>query len=214
MTPESFYYHANKARKLLDVVGNHYAKQEYGQAHTVLDQILDLMFMCKNQTRSIERFRSMYRHLDMIYTEVSNYTTVSHSMYDFTRDQAIQLRNELLSKGMTLFQVKYEGNGVVDWNTKDEPDYLVALQREYETNWRIKRSETDPYRFYFTVRTGEMTLEGADAMATTIKRLYPTLTPVVYYGTEKKYVVGVSYDTQIKTTTTPENDPNPHDTGN
>lgn len=215
MRPESFTYHAIKAKQLLDVVGNFYAQEKYEQAETTLYQIMDLMRICLNQTVTAEKLEDKFPNLLFKYDLVRNYYSVTNRAYEFTRDQAIYTRNVLLTFGFSLFEVKYEGNGIVDWDTKDEPDYLVALSNAFGNNWRIKRSETNPYRFFFTVREGEMTKEGAIGLGTTVKRQYPNLTVVVYYNENgmRKQVTIDTWQTEIPDTT-PGNDPDPHDTGN
>lgn len=195
MRPESFTYHAIKAKQLLDVVGNFYAQEKYEQAETTLYQILDLIRICLNQTVTAEKLEDKFPNLIFKYDLVRNYHSVTNRAYEFTRDQAIYTRNVLLTFGFSLFEVKYEGNGIIDWDTKDEPDYLVSLNLEFSTNWRIKRSENDPYRFFFTSREVPMNLEGATAMGTMVKRRYPTLTVVVYYNDEAGNRKSITVDT-------------------
>lgn len=184
-----YKYHLAKIRRLLDLFDRNYSLGRSPELANYMDEVMGLIQTMRNQVRPIAEFVAL--HPDLTFTLVEEnpdypnhhyVVTKKDRAFDFTYQQAINVRDLLLSQGLFWFQVKYEENGAIDWDSRfDRPDLLLEVRAETADLWRVKRSENDT-NLYFLTPVGEKTKEEAQRIGNRLKRYYPYANFSVFYG--------------------------------
>lgn len=213
---KSLSYHLSKLRFLINRLESQWStNQPNYNLYNLTQQSIDLLELIQGSIKPIDWYRKNAKYSQLTFTETPddpNYNVrVSNSLYEASFEQAKSIRDNLIADGLIQFVVEYESNGELDWDVRFENiDYLRVLKEEHGNNWSIKRSETNPDNYFFTVKgETEITLENAVGMANSIKRRHVYINPIIYYGPgNTKKIIGTMYDnTPAQTEETIDRDP-------